>query len=844
MNLIKATATTVAAILSAIYLPESVAQQRGSRLLTDWEFRKDHAYTSGEGWEKVRVPHDWAIYGPFDRSNDLQEVAVVQNGENVASLKTGRSGGLPYMGKGCYRCTVEIPSGEDGSRYILLFDGAMSEARVFVNGTAVCEWPYGYNSFHCDITDAVRPGSNEIAVTLENRPQSSRWYPGAGLYRKVRLLTVPAVHVPVWGTFITTPYAGKDYACVSVKTEIDGLAEGEAVTVRTTVYDASGRQVAAATDTRHHTGDMPFEQLLHVEQPDLWSPENPVLYTAHTEVFTGGSIVTDWSGRHRITVTDGNELQDAVDTRFGIRSIEVRPGKGFLLNGELRKFKGVCLHHDLGPLGAAVNSSAIRHQLTMLKDMGCDAVRTSHNMPAEELVELCDEMGFMLMVESFDEWDVAKCENGYHRFFTEWAEKDMVNMIRHFRNNPSVVMWSIGNEVPSQWTEDGWKTAGFLQDICHREDPTRPVTCGMDQFDAVLGNGFAARLDIAGFNYKVGRYPEAYSLLPQGLILGAETASTVSSRGCYHFPVTVGHTQIHPDHQSSSYDVEFCSWSNIPDDDLAADEELEWCMGQFVWTGFDYLGEPSPYDTDAWPNHSSMFGAIDLASIPKDRFWLYRSVWNTSSPTLHILPHWNWEGREGENTPVFVYTSYPEAELFLNGKSLGRRKKSAGACGARSGGEGGENAARVMERFRLMWNDVSYEPGELKVVAYDSEGKAAAEKTVRTAGKARSLKIEADRWNSSGDGEGECGEELLYLNVSVTDKDGNPVPVDSRTVDIKVEGPGRFIAVANGDPTSLESFQKPSMHLFNGQLTVIVTRGAEVTVSAEGLRPARFRDRL
>ena len=387
---------------------------------------------------------------------------------------------------------------------------------------------------------------------------------------------------------------------------------------------------------------MPFEQLLQVEHPDLWSPENPVLYTAHTEVFTGGSIVTDWSGRHRITVTDGNELQDAVDTRFGIRSIEVRPGKGFLLNGELRKFKGVCLHHDLGPLGAAVNSSAIRHQLTMLKDMGCDAVRTSHNMPAEELVELCDEMGFMLMVESFDEWDVAKCENGYHRFFTEWAEKDMVNMIRHFRNNPSVVMWSIGNEVPSQWTEDGWKTAGFLQDICHREDPTRPVTCGMDQFDAVLGNGFAARLDIAGFNYKVGRYPEAYSLLPQGLILGAETASTVSSRGCYHFPVTVGHTQIHPDHQSSSYDVEFCSWSNIPDDDLAADEELEWCMGQFVWTGFDYLGEPSPYDTDAWPNHSSMFGAIDLASIPKDRFWLYRSVWNTSSPTLHILPHWNW----------------------------------------------------------------------------------------------------------------------------------------------------------------------------------------------------------
>ena len=839
----KTISAAIAAILLSASLPEAVAQQRDSRLLADWDFRQDHEYTAVDGWKQVRIPHDWAICGPFDRANDLQEVAVVQNGEKTATVKTGRSGGLPYMGKGCYRCTVEIPSDAiDGRRYILLFDGAMSEARVFVNGTEVCEWPYGYNAFHCDITDAVGPGGNEIAVTLENRPQSSRWYPGAGLYRKVRLLTVPAVHVPIWGTYVTTPYAGSDYACVRVRTEIEGVGEGDVVTARTTVFDAAGVQVATATDTRRIMAGMPFEQQLTVRNPELWSPENPVLYTARTEIFTGGSIETDWTGRHRITVTDGKDFQDAVDTRFGIRSIGIRPGKGFFLNGELRKFKGVCLHHDLGPLGTAVNRSAIRHQLTMLKDMGCDAVRTSHNMPAEELVELCDEMGLMLMVESFDEWDVAKCENGYHRFFNEWAEKDMVNMLRHFRNNPSVVMWSIGNEVPSQWTEDGWQTACFLQDICHREDPTRPVTCGMDQFDAVLGNGFAARLDIAGFNYKVGRYGEAYSLLPQGLVLGAESASTVSSRGCYHFPVKVGHTQIHPDHQSSSYDVEFCSWSNIPDDDLAADEELEWCMGQFVWTGFDYLGEPSPYDTDAWPNHSSMFGAIDLASIPKDRFWLYRSVWNTDSPTLHILPHWNWEGREGEVTPVFVYTSFPEAELFLNGKSLGRKKKSGSACGARSCGEGGENATRVMERFRLMWNNVEYEPGELKVVAYDSEGKAAAEKTVRTAGKAHSLRIEADRWNSSENSTEECGEELVYLNVSVTDKDGNPVPTDNRNVKIRVEGPGKFVAAANGDPTSLEAFQKPEMHLFNGQLTVIVTRGTEVTVSAKGLRPATFRE--
>ena len=849
-------------ILSAIVITlcgstATAAQERSSVLLDEWEFRQDHNLAAEDGWKTVAIPHDWAITGPFDRANDLQEVAVVQNGEETASVKTGRSGGLPYMGKGAYRRSIAIDSNSlaAGYRYILLFDGAMSEARVSINGKEVCHWPYGYNSFHCDITDAVEAGDNEIAVLLENRPQSSRWYPGAGLYRKVRLLCVPAVHVPVWGTYITTPYAGEDYACVSVRTEVEGVETGDVVTLKTVIRDPQGREVASATDTRRKAEGLPFEQQLTVERPQLWSPESPSLYTAETEILTGGGIVTDWTGRHKITVTDGNELQDTCSTRFGIRSIEVRPGEGFFLNGEARKFKGVCLHHDLGPLGAAVNRSAIRHQLAMLKDMGCDAIRTSHNMPAEELVELCDEMGFMMMVEPFDEWDVAKCENGYHRFFEQWAEKDMVNMLRHFRNNPSVVMWSIGNEVPSQWAEGGWKTAVFLQEICHREDPTRPVTCGMDQFDAVLENGFAARLDVAGFNYKVGRYTEARRLLPQGLILGSETASTVSSRGTYHFPVEVGYDRLHPDHQSSSYDTEFCSWSNIPDDDLAADEDHKWVMGQFVWTGFDYLGEPSPYDTDAWPNHSSMFGIIDLASIPKDRFWLYRSVWNTEEPTLHILPHWNWEGREGETTPVFVYTSWPEAELFVNGVSHGRKKFSDKGFGVRSCGKGGEDARTVMERFRLMWDDIVYEPGELKVVAYDTDGRAVAEKTVRTAGKAYALKITEDRWNGSGcPQDGQCGngtdagrnqrcgtgDELVYLNVSVVDRNGNPVPTDSRLVKVETGDKGRFVAMANGDPTCLEAFHKPQMHLFNGQLTVIVTRGTAVKVSAKGLRSAEL----
>ena len=834
----KKTLTIICALALAI---TSYAQnQRSETILKEWDFRKGHNIEATEGWEKVSVPHDWAIYGPFDRQHDLQRVAVVQNGEYVPSDKTGRTGGLPYMGQGAYRRSLEITEAElDGRRHILLFDGAMSEAQVFVNGEKVCFWPYGYNSFHCDVTDQLKAGNNEIAVLLENRSQSSRWYPGAGLYRKVRHITLPQIHVPVWGTYVTTPYIGSEYATVRVRTKVNGVDNNSAVTLRTRILDAEGREVACETDTRPvHNGEI--EQNITVPSPQLWSPETPTLYFAETEVYTGGSINTDWEmARPEITVTHGDQLQDKVSTRFGFRTIEIRPDKGFFLNGQARKFRGVCQHHDLGPLGAAVNKAALRRQLTILKDMGCDAIRTSHNMPAEELIELCDEMGFMVMCENFDEWDIAKCENGYHRFYNLdsgngqiWAERDMINMLHHFRNNASVVMWSIGNEVPSQWKEEGVRMAGWLQGLCHREDPTRPVTCGMDQYNSVVLNGFAELLDIVGFNYKVDRYIPAYQILPQRIILGSETASTVSSRGVYHFPVKLGAAIMHEDHQSSSYDTEFCWWSNIPDNDFAADEDYPWCIGQFVWTGFDYLGEPSPYDTDAWPNHSSVFGIVDLASIPKDRYYLYRSQWNKIDNTLHVLPHWNWEGREGEVTPVFVYTSYPSAELFVNGISQGVRTfvESDGVTPCL-----GEKA---MERFRLMWNEVTYQPGELRVVAYDADGKVAEEKIVRTAGKAAAVKLTPDREVLAAD-----GEDLCYLNVSITDKDGNPVPTDSRLVTVKVSGEGSFKAIANGDPTCLESFQKPQMHLFSGQLTVLVQSSETpgeivVEVSGKGVKKA------
>ncbi|MDL2304595.1 DUF4982 domain-containing protein [Bacteroides sp. OttesenSCG-928-D19] len=762
------------------------AQRSETLLEKDWTFiAGDNPAAEGQ---TVTIPHDWAIYGPFSRDNDLQKVAVTQNFERQASEKTGRTGGLPYVGVGWYKRTFDVENFGPGREVTLLFDGAMSEARVFVNGKEAGFWPCGYNSFHLDITGLLTPNgkSNLLEVRLENRPQSSRWYPGAGLYRNVRLIVTDAVHVPVWGTYLTTPHVSDELASVRLQTRILNAGDKD-IRVCTRILDANGKVVATADNIRKINHNLPFEQNILVENPSLWSPETPYLYRAESQIYADGQLV------------------DTYTTRFGIRSIEIIAHKGFYLNGRHRKFQGVCNHHDLGPLGAAINTAALRRQLTLLKDMGCDAIRTAHNMPAPELVALADEMGFMMMIEPFDEWDIAKCANGYHRYFHEWAEKDMVNMLHNYRNNPSVVMWSIGNEVPTQCSDEGYKVASFLQDICHREDPTRPVTCGMDQVTCVLANGFAAMIDVPGLNYRAHRYEEAYQNLPQGIVLGSETASTVSSRGVYKFPAEKKASITYPDHQSSSYDLEYCSWSNVPDDDFALADDNEWTIGQFVWTGFDYLGEPSPYDTDAWPSHSSLFGIIDLASIPKDRYYLYRSLWNKRENTLHILPHWNWQGREGEVTPIFVYTNYPTAELFVNGKSYGRQSKSNQS---------------VQHRYRLMWTDVVYEPGEVKVVAYDEQGRPVDEKVMRTAGKPHHLELVVDRTELSAD-----GKDLAYITVRAVDKDGNLCPMDSRMVNFGVKGAGRFRAAANGDATSLDLFHLPKMPLFSGQLTAIVQAG-------------------
>lgn len=805
-----------------------------AQVRTEYYFEDGWKFTRNDGkdfvlpeyndkqWQSVTVPHDWAIYGPFSIQNDKQEVAIVQDGQNKAMEHAGRTGGLPFVGVGWYRLNFEVPAFTKEKTATLIFDGAMSHAKVYVNGQEAGYWPYGYNSFSLDVTPyLIENGVNTLAVRLENETESSRWYPGAGLYRNVHLLVNEAAHIPVWGTQLTTPVVNSDFAKVNLKTKLEtGKPNSTGFRIVTDLKDKDGKIVASGEAQLKKEDTNVFEQNLVIDNPLLWSPEAPVLYTASSKVYAG------------------SQLLDEYVTTFGVRSIEIIPDKGFYLNGKKTIFQGVCMHHDLGPLGGAVNDAAIRRQIRILKDMGCNAIRTSHNMPAPELVKACDEMGMMLMAETFDEWKAAKCQNGYHKLFDEWAEKDMINLLHQFRNNPSIVMWCVGNEVTEQWNGNaGAKITRFLQDICHREDPTRPVTLGMDAPDAVVKNNMAAVLDVPGFNYRPHKYQESYQKLPQQVILGSETASTVSSRGVYKFPVQRLAMKKYDDHQSSSYDVEHCGWSNLPEDDFIQHEDLPYCMGEFVWTGFDYLGEPTPYYTD-WPSHSSLFGIIDLAGLPKDRYYLYRSHWNKQQETLHILPHWNWKGREGEITPVFVYTNYPTAELFINGKSQGKRTKDLSVHVNNSGDSISTANFKRQQRYRLMWMDTRYEPGTVKVVAYDKEGKAVAETEIRTAGKPDHIELVSDRNVIHAD-----GKDLSFVTVRIVDKDGNLCPDAQHLLKFKVSGAGTYRAGANGDPANLEQFHLPQMSAFNGMMTAIVQSSgkagkATLEVSGKGLKKA------
>ena len=821
--------------MAILALSTSLYAQRTEQLLDKgWRFtREDSAEFRQMGyddskWQSVTIPHDWAIYGPFSINNDKQNTAITQDGQQEAMEHAGRTGGLPFVGVGWYRLNFEAPAFEEGKRATILFDGAMSNAHVYVNGEEVGYWPYGYNAFYFDITEQLKVGEvNTLAVRLENKPDSSRWYPGAGLYRNVHLIITEELNIPMWGVQVTTPDVREECATVHIRTKVN-LPKGKHIrdyTVSSDIFDQDGNPVYSHAALGDVFGTDYFTEEIILSDPELWSVERPYLYTVVVRVLS----------------PDGTYDEQTI--RFGIRTIEIRPDEGMFVNGVETKFKGVCNHHDLGPLGAAVNEAAIRRQIRILKDMGCNAIRTSHNMPAPELVEACDEMGMMLMLESFDEWRTPKLKNGYHNYFDEWVERDLVNLVQHFRNNPSVVMWCIGNEVPDQgdviW---GSKLSRMLQDICHREDPTRPVTQGMDQPHNVVYNNMAAVMDVAGFNYRPHRYPDNYLRLPQQIILGSETASTVSSRGVYKFPVERRSMAKYDDHQASSYDVEHCSWSNLPEDDWIWHDDFKWGIGEFVWTGFDYLGEPTPYYSD-WPSHSSLFGIIDLAGLPKDRYYLYRSHWNTEAETLHILPHWTWPGREGEVTPVFVYTNYPSAELFINGVSQGVRTKDDTISAEETWEKESEQTPTSFtrqKRYRLMWFDTKYEPGTVKVVAYDKDGNAVAENEVCTAGEPHHIELVADRSTIKAD-----GKDLSFITVKVVDANGNLCPNAQHLVKYSVKGKGWYRAGANGDPTSLELFHKPQMKVFNGMMTAIVQSTEQagdivLTATAKGLKSAKI----
>ncbi len=790
--------------LASLMAITAFAQRQEITLSDNWSFSQDK-----QTWQTVSVPHDWAISGPFDKKWDLQLVAIEQNGEKEATEKSGRSGALPWIGEGHYKRTIKIPANCKHAE--LLFDGAMAEPTVFLNGQEAGYWAYGYNAFRIDITPYMKAGENLLEVDLKNVEESSRWYPGAGIYRPVKLITTGESYIDPWKTFIQTTQLNAEQATVQVTVGADGKQDDQ-LAFEVELRDSNGKLVG-----HEHVSELDdyaqADMTMTIQNPQLWSPETPYLYKAHIKYMQNG------------------QLLDEVTQQFGIRTVKVSKKGGFQLNGITRKLKGVCLHHDLGPLGAAINKAALIRQIKTMKEMGCDAIRTSHNMPSQMQMDICDSLGMMVMAESFDMWLYPKCKNGYARFFKDWGDNDITNLVLANRNHPSIVMWSIGNEIPEQNSKNGREISSHLQALCHQLDPSRPVTQGMDRAEEALKNGFAQVMDVPGFNYRVHKYPKNIEQLPQGFLLGSETASTVSSRGVYKFPVEVTDNSQYAswapsydptaikkaDGQCSSYDVEYCSWSNLPDDDWVWQDDKDWVIGEFVWTGYDYLGEPTPYD-EYWPSRSSYFGICDLAGLPKDRYWLYRSKWNKNAHTIHLLPHWSWGNakkdkghRIGKVTPVYCYTDYPTAELFVNGKSQGKISK---------------DPSSRLDRYRLRWNNVIYEPGELNVVCYDADGRKAGSRTIRTAGKPAKLKLDAWTQHASLNSQfailNSDASDLAFITVSLTDADGTLIPQADDQLTFEVTGSGTFEAVCNGDATSLESFVKPTMKLFNGQLVVIV----------------------
>lgn len=777
------------------------------------------AYTDTT-WRSLDLPHDWGIESAF--RNELD----------------GYTGKLPWQGIGWYRKHFRIPSSQRGECFYVDFDGAMANAEIWLNGIKIGERPYGYSSFRVDLTPHLHYDSdNVLAVRLDTEQYGSRWYPGAGIYRHVRLVRTAPLHVGHWGVFVTTPEVTDKKGTACIRVTIDNRSESPAAasyTVSLHPIKGNGQAgKAVATSARRHlnikeTSSASDSIRLEVRTPRIWSLEKCDRYVARIKVFDAEGI-----------------CRDTYDQPFGFRTIAFTSDNGFHLNGKRVQIQGVCMHHDLGALGAAINETALRRQLTLLKTMGCNAIRTSHNPPAPELPALADEMGFLIMDEAFDCWQIGKNKDDYSKHFDHWHEKDIRALVCRDRNHPSVILWSLGNEVREQY-EPQKGLAAHLREVVRRYDTTRPVTLGISGPKVAAMNGTELQLDVVGTNYPAGIQggedffgkffkKKGHEHLP---VVTSESASTLSSRGEY-FPRP---------YQVNSYDVTEPGWASIPDHEFRELDKYPAVAGEFVWTGFDYLGEPTPFNSDrsVLLNHtatmtpeelaaekarleelernrptsrSSYFGIFDMAGFPKDRFYLYQSRWLPKLPMAHILPHWNFPERTGQVTPVQVYTSGDEAELFLNGRSLGKRHKGK-------------------YEYRLQWDSVIYEPGRLDVVVY-KDGKKWAKASRETTGPASRLALQADKRHIKAD-----GRDLVFVTVSVTDAEGRIVPTANMNITCQLEGKGEIVATDNGDATCHTAFSSPERPAFNGLLLAIIRAGRDadgelrLTVKADGLESA------
>ncbi len=794
--------------------PIEIGNQRRLSFNDGWRFFKGDAPGAEQPkfadsqWRQIRLPHDWAIEGPFD------------------SKLNPHTGALPIFGTGWYRKTFTLPAAAKGRHFRIEFDGTMNNSTVWINGHELGGRPYGYIGFGFDLTPHLKFGGEEnvIAVRLTPEDRSSRWYPGAGIYRNVWLDVTAPVHVAHWGTYVTTPEVTDEKSTVAAKIEVRNDSPSEAkIVLQSTVLDPLGRIVSRGSDnaTVPAGGAQTVSTKLNVARPQRWDVDHPNLYSLVTEVMDAGKRVVD-----------------RYVTPFGIRTIAFDKVKGFLLNGRAMKLQGVCMHHDLGALGAAVNRRATERQLQILKAAGVNAIRTSHNPPSPEQLELCDRLGLVVLDEAFDMWRRPKVPNGYSKYFDEWSERDVRDMARRDRNHPSIIMYSIGNEIPEQNSPDGAAMAKRLSAFFHEEDPTRPTTSGFNNPVPAIRNGLAAEVDLVGLNYKPMQYGQFIQEHPDWIFYGSETASCVSSRGVYHLPIEK--YQKHPSLQLSSYDIIAPSWAYCPDPEFAMQDKFPQILGEFVWTGFDYIGEPTPYfsgrganQTD-WPARSSYFGFVDLAGFPKDRYYLYQSVW-TKKPMVHVLPHWNWQGKEGQNIPVMAYSNADEVELFLNGKSLGRKKRFAETWEMPVGPNISQDG-KFATKYRMVWQ-VPYQPGTLRAVAYQG-GKQVAVDEVRTAGAPARVTLAPDRATIQAN-----GDDLSFITVRIEDKQGNLCPSADNLVKFTVTG-GELRAVDNGNAATTESFQANHRKAFSGLALLIVSSKPgeagriHVTAASEGLTQA------